>query len=278
MTEPTPTLYAYHLLKAATAQYGRAPQALNPDEKDRAERIAVKSLEIESLVLGSDEASKISVDEGAVTKALNEMQASYEDPSGFMAALASQGLDIDSLKEAVSRELWATLVMERVGARAEPVTDEDIKTFFETNQDKFSVEETRTVRHILVTINDDYEDNTRDAAQLRIEEVLVRLNRGEDFGLVAKTSSECPTAVEQGILGRAPRGKLFPELDAALFDLDEGALAGPIETEMGFHIIRCDKIHAPEKADLEQARPSIFNYLTQKNAQQAQRLWLASLT
>jgi len=89
--------------------------------------------------------------------------------------------------------------------------------------------------------------------------------------------SECPTALEGGKLGDLPRGKLFPELEAALFQLKAGEVSGAIESELGFHVLRCDTISEASVLGFAQAKQHIRKLLEQKRKRAYQQAWVKEL-
>lgn len=74
----------------------------------------------------------------------------------------------------------------------------------------------------------------------RAEEVLTRLQAGEDFAaLAAVYSLDVTTRESGGDLGWFTReGLLQPTLTEIIFSLEPGASAGPIETSIGFHVVQ----------------------------------------
>lgn len=82
-------------------------------------------------------------------------------------------------------------------------------------------------RHILV------------AAETEAEEILERLAAGEDFALLAAESSLDVTSRESGgDLGWFVRGELLDEvLTETAFSIEPGAVAGPLVTGLGYHIL-----------------------------------------
>jgi peptidyl-prolyl cis-trans isomerase C len=143
--------------------------------------------------------------------------------------------------------------------------------------------ERRTARHILITVNDDYAENTRDAALARLEAIAGTL-RGDDadglierFAGAARRHSECPSALEDGRLGTVSRGQLYPALDAALFQLGAGQLSGILESPVGLHLLLCEKIHPALALPFSQARPRIREALEQRRRRDTQRTWLKAL-
>ena len=97
------------------------------------------------------------------------------------------------------------------------------------------------------------------------------------FASLAEVHSECPSALEQGLLGEVERGKLYPELDAVLFRLAAGQFGGPVETELGFHLIFCERIHAATTPAFSQVREAIRARLVERSRRDYQKAWLAEL-
>jgi parvulin-like peptidyl-prolyl isomerase len=97
------------------------------------------------------------------------------------------------------------------------------------------------------------------------------------FAALARQYSECPTALEAGRLGEVRRGQLYPELDALLFRLPEGQVGGPVETELGFHILWCERIHHQKTLAFQRVRESIRQVLVERRRRDCQKAWLANL-
>jgi parvulin-like peptidyl-prolyl isomerase len=93
-------------------------------------------------------------------------------------------------------------------------------------------------------------------------QVIERLNNGEDFAELAQELSEdTGSAVEGGDLGWFGRGRMVPEFEEAAFDLEIGEISEPIESQFGFHIIQVlGRTTVPLDAfALDQARQTEFN-------------------
>ena len=76
---------------------------------------------------------------------------------------------------ALRRELTFDAVMQRIAAGHVPIAETDERLFYELHRDRFTAPEQRTARHILITINDDYSENTRSAARARLEAIAEKL-------------------------------------------------------------------------------------------------------
>jgi foldase protein PrsA len=83
------------------------------------------------------------------------------------------------------------------------------------------------------------------------QEVLDKLDAGEDFGALAAEYSTDPGSKDQGgDLGWFPRGMMVPEFEAAAFALEPGETSGLVQSDFGFHIIR---VHEKEEREMDPA-------------------------
>lgn len=94
-------------------------------------------------------------------------------------------------------------------------------------------------RHILVGTEEEAQD------------VLSRLEAGEDFGDLAAEVSTDPSAQEnRGELGEIAPGQTVPEFEEALTAAAEGEVVGPVQTQFGFHVI--ERLAAPTQEEAEE--------------------------
>ncbi len=80
----------------------------------------------------------------------------------------------------------------------------------------------------------------REKAITKLEGLRKRIvEGGEDFAKLATTfSDDFSSARIGGDLGWAKRGKFVPAFEAAAYNLEEGQISEPVESDFGFHIIQ----------------------------------------
>jgi len=92
-------------------------------------------------------------------------------------------------------------------------------------------------------------------------EVIERLNNGEDFGELARELSEdSGSAANGGDLGWFGKGRMVPAFEEVAFNLEIGEISEPVESQFGFHIIQTlGRTTVPRSASaLDQARQAEF--------------------
>lgn len=279
MTQTADTqIEPYTLLRAALSLFKKPPADLEKEHLLQAQRQAHNEYEIENRVLHSAEATGVIITEHEIERAFSEIRQRFEDDEAFETALTANGLNAATLRVALARQCKVNAVLERVAARSPRVNEVEVGIFYHLHPEKFRLPEKRIARHILISINPDYPENARDQARLRIEELAKILQRKPNkFADLALKNSECPTAFNGGVLGAIIKGQLYPELDSALFALKENEISQVVETEIGFHLIQCQKIIRAETLSLKKATPKIRQMMQERYRRICQRTWLAAL-
>ena len=273
-----PSTDPYALLRAALALFKKTPDELQADELRQAEVQAGNEFKIENRVLNAPEAGAVIISDTELQAAYQEIRDRYDDDESFFRELEKSHLDQDSLCAALFRQCRVNVVMELIASRAPEATEAEIGIYYHLHAEQFNRPELREACHIFISINPDYPENTRETALSRMQDISAKLQKKPyKFADLALKHSECPTALQGGILGLVPRGKLYPELDAVLFSLKAGEVSDIVESEIGFHLVLCKQIQKAETLSLQKATPKIRQLMNDRSRQTCQRTWLASL-
>jgi len=272
------TVSPYLTLKLALQLYQKNPDVLAPDERKRVDSVAAKQRQLEALILATPEASRVVLPESSIKSSLAEIRKRYPNEDDFHADLDRIGLTETALREAVERDLTVESVLEKVAARAASVSDTDVEIFYFMHKERFTKPASRTLRHILISINPDYKENDRDSALKRLQGIRARLLKDPSrFEEQALKHSECPTAMNGGLLGDVTPGQLYAELEPAAFALKKGELSEVVESPVGFHIIRCDDLNEAHTLSLAEARERVHKHLLEQRQRICQKSWINSL-
>jgi len=268
----------YTVLRAALTLFKKTPNELQPDELRQAEVQAINEFKIESRILNAPEAGAVIISDKELQDAYQEIRDRYEDDDSFFSDLEKNHLNQDSLSAALYRQCRVNVVMELIASRSPDINEVEIGIYYHLHTEQFNRPEQREASHIFISINPDYPENTREMALSRIQEISEKLQKKPyKFAELALKHSECPTALQGGVLGIVPRGKLYPELDAVLFKIKAGEVSEVVESEIGFHLVLCKQIQKAETLSLQKATPKIRQIMKDRSRRTCQRAWLASL-
>ncbi|HET9581480.1 MAG TPA: peptidylprolyl isomerase [Gemmatimonadota bacterium] len=144
------------------------------------------------------------------------------------------------LMERKRRELYgeAFLQTHRDEIHAEPVTDAEVRAFWDENRGVIG-RRPETIRFEEIPVVLEPDSLARGRARERAAEVLAELQAGRDFEAVARQYSDDPGSRAQGgDLGWFSRGRMVPSFENVAFEAPTGELAGPVESPFGFHVLQ----------------------------------------
>ena len=148
------------------------------------------------------------------------------------------------------------------------VSPEEVKQYFEERRKQVETAEERRARHILITTPPNASAEQKAKAQARAAELLAQAQKApKNFAELAKKQSEDPgSAAEGGDLGFFPRGRMVKAFDDAVFGMKPGEIAGPIETQYGYHVIMLEAVKASAGPQFETAAKELEAELVQNQA------------
>ena len=206
---------------------------------------------------------------------LGQRGAAYNNPEGRRAVLnqliGNKLLLLDAQKNLYEAESEFRAQLARLkddllvnyaadkAISAVKVTEEDIKKYYEENQEQFVTGESVNASHILVSSEEEALD------------VLAKINGGEmTFEEAAQTYSSCPSKDAGGSLGDFTRGQMVPEFDTAVFEMNVGEVtAAPVKTQFGYHLIKLNAKNESKALDLAEIRGELEQMLYSEKRREA---------
>lgn len=195
----------------------------------------LRTLIDERLKLQEAELNGITVPDSAVQQRL-ETLASQNNMSlaAFKDVLKRNGILIDTLTDQIRAEIaWATLVQRKFQPSI-VVSDEEVDEALAQIEANLGQPEYRVGEIYLAADATTPEEDVRRTAQ----RLMDQLRRGGDFESMARQFSQSASAARGGDLGWIRPGQLDPALDDAIAGLQPGAIAGPIKSTGGYHILK----------------------------------------
>lgn len=138
------------------------------------------------------------------------------------------------------------------GLSRELVTEEAINAAYTAQFANVDLGEEYNASHILV--------ETKEAA----DELLARLNDGADFAELAKEASTGPSGPNGGSLGWFGKGMMVPPFEEAVVAMQAGEVAGPVQTDFGWHVIKLNETRPVAAPELDEVRDQIAGELQQQ--------------
>lgn len=199
----------------------------------------------------------IKVSQADVDKQFAELKAKFPNPEEFNKVLQKMGVTEAEGKAQLMRDMGIQLYLKGIIDKMPAPTDAEMKAFFEQNKDRFGEPEQVRASHILVKVDGNADQATKDAAKKKITELLGKLKKGADFAKLASENSDCPSKAQGGDLGFFGHGQMVKEFEDVAFKLDKGKLSDVVQTQFGFHIIKVTDKKAGKPATFDTAKSKI---------------------
>ncbi len=151
---------------------------------------------------------------------------------------------------ALDNERRTLLMGDAVQAATESaLTDEALQEAYDAAYSGAEPEEEYNAAHILL-------DSEERAVELKAE-----IEAGADFGDMAREHSTGPSGPNGGDLGWFSKGMMVPEFENAVLAMEAGDVAGPVQSQFGWHLIKLNEIRQKDAPTLDQVRGDLVQVI-----------------
>jgi peptidyl-prolyl cis-trans isomerase SurA len=225
---------------------------LSESDQQRLFQTVLQSMISDQLLVAQAKAKGITVGDDelrdAVDEALRDIKQNMGGEERYREELQKQGLTEaevrDLHREQKRKQILASRLIQTDVRRGISITDDQVRTFYDTQKDSIPKELLATpekikLEHILITPRPDPKKVA--AARTKMEAAQKRIAAGEDFAKVAREMSEWPTAASGGSLGSFRYGDFESDaFDATVAKLEPGQVSEIFETRFGLQIVKLE--------------------------------------
>jgi hypothetical protein len=167
--------------------------------------------------------SRLKIEKKDLDTAAQAVIRNYPDDKSFRQELAELEMSYQQWVNKLELSLKRKALFANLQSKIDPLTEEEMKSFYENNKSKYQQRESLQAKSILL----------KDEAQA---EIVIKLSKRKKFDdLIKEYSLESP-ALKDGIYGWVERD-VSPELDK-LFVPTKGEVIGPLTFNEGFRLFK----------------------------------------
>lgn len=190
----------------------------------------------------------------------------------FSDVLTNYGYESeDQLKETMINDYNKNKLAEKY--IKEEITDTEINSYYESN-----IYGDYNAKHILIKpettdeMTDEQKTAAEDAAKVKAQEVIDKLNNGANWSdLVKEYSADEGSVDSDGLIENFTKGDVVDEFFNAVLKLEDGKYTTqPIKSTYGYHIIL--KVSNTEKPSLEDSKEKVLEAITEQKVSSDQTL------
>jgi peptidyl-prolyl cis-trans isomerase C len=219
-------------------------------------------------------AKGITASEQEVQQMVAARKQNFPSEDAYKKALAQAGITEEKLREQARDQIAVQKYVQAQLAPQATVPDQAAKDFYEKNKRQMQMPERLHLRHIMLLVDPKAPPADKEKIRQKAQDLLKRVQGGEDFAKLAQQFSEDPNSkVRGGDIGLVTRGQTPPGFETAAFALKKpNELSPVVESSSGYHIIQLLERQEPSAVPFEQVKDRIVGMLKQ---QQVQKLFQA---
>src|SRR5262249_6596747 len=236
--------------KAYQSNYAQQTEGASEDQTMSQKLDLLNSLINNEIMLQRAEQLGLNATDSDVDAEISKMRAPYTKEE-FEKQLSDRHMTLDDLKAQKRRQLTIDKLINKEITSKVIITDADVKAFYEANKASFNLAEPAIhMAQIYVTpapdpnirnLKNSKAQNDKEA-NLKIQDILSRLRRNEDFGMLAQNYSEdpntSPNGGDMGFVRESDLEKANPELRKMVVSLPNNGVSPIIHTQEGYRILK----------------------------------------
>ena len=175
------------------------------------------------LILEYGKEHGISITENELKSALDDVKRHYTEDI-FKESLLREYVDFDQWKDRFKEKLLINKIIKEITENITPPNHKEIERYFEEKHDEFRCPKMVRFRQIVTRTKQEAED------------ILRRINGGEDMGELAGQYSIAPEAESFGEVGWVAQDHMDEAIGKVLFSIPTGSISPVVKTPYGYHI------------------------------------------
>ena len=165
-------------------------------------------------------------------------------------------------KNAILRTLYQQYVYAEI-----EIAEDEIREYYEARK------ESEFTRPPEIRLGSIVTESIEEATELK-----ARIEAGEDFPTLAREHSiDAMSAMHGGRIGWVRPGQIVPEVETVAFELEVGQMAGPIETDAGYSVIKVLERKEETLVPYRDARSAALQRMLTERQKAAYRQWVVAL-
>jgi len=228
------------------------------------ERVIVQEAKRLALTVGPEE----------IAARLRQIQQEVGSPEAFTEMLTEANLTEEQLKTKLREQALVQRAIDREIRSKIVISPLELAQAMGSGEAPRGAGEEVRAYHLVVRVTP---QRSPEAALRRATEAHDKIAAGANFEEIARLYADSEDEASGVMLGWVSQGQLLPELDQALFQLKPGELSPPVQTRVGFHVVKLLERRTIPPQAAESQREQVRRTLYQQKFLSAFQEWLTKL-
>lgn len=152
--------------------------------------------------------------------------------------LGRQGISWKAYRDDIRKEMLLSRLQQKAVAKEITVTPQQVEDYLKTAQYEDKTQYTYHLLNIVIPLPEEPTTTQVNKAKQKANDLLAKINKGENFGSIAIAESSGEFALEGGDLGVRHLAELPEVFAKQVIHMKKGQVAGPLRTGNGFQLIK----------------------------------------
>lgn len=245
------------------SQFARSGRPLSESQSADIKKRILETLINRELLYQESQHKNIKIEDKELNEQFDIVKKRFPSEKEYKATLLKLNITEAELKSEIREGLAIQQFVDKYLAQEVKVSEADVKDFYKNNPNMFTRPEQVKASHILIKVDSQADEATKDQANKKIKDIQKKLQAGQDFASLASEFSEGPSNVNGGDLGYFSRGQMLKPFEDAAFKLKPGEVSDIVETRAGYHLINVVDRKPESVVEYEEVKDKIAQHLEQ---------------
>ena len=249
-------------------QFRRLGRSPSGSELSKIRMDVLENLIARELLYQESRKEGIKAEEQDINQQFQVLKGRFSGEAEFENALTRMNLSEAGLRSHIERNMVISRFIEEKFVQEVTVSDKETRAYYDSHQGSFKVPERVKASHILIKVDPQAGKSDKAEARKKLETIQQRLQKGEDFGALAREFSQGPSSSKGGDLGYFSRGQMVKPFEEAAFALQPDQVSEIVETRFGYHLIKVVDKTPETKMAYGEVKDRLGQYLKHGKVQQ----------
>lgn len=232
--------------------------------RQKTTRKAIELMTERALLYRAAREAGFKADDDVLEKAEKRNIDHFGSRDEFIKQMTKSGLTYDRFKARVLATNVITKYVNQTFVKQAIYSDKELRGYYDSHPKEFDRPEAVGVWHIIIKVPPNATDAEWKKKKQLADSLMKQIKAGAIFTEIASKHSEDDYRVKGGWIGYMHKGRMLQQLEDAVFSLKQGAVAGPIKSLQGYHIVKAGERKSAGKISFSDAKAKLKKRLEQE--------------
>ncbi len=195
--------------------------------------------------------------------------------SKYYEIAESQGINPIEKKNELKEDIMIDKIMKENVYNRVKVQPKLLRRYYTENIDEFRQKKEVSMRQIMIKFS--AHNNNKEETLALTQQIMKRLEKGEDFSTLAKQHSDGPHAEDGGLLSFEEVNEMRKDLREVVHSLKDNERSKIIESPVGYHIFKMELIKPEKVQEFEEVQEEIYKKIYREEISRLKSQYINSL-